>query len=148
METFIFEVIRMAAEPETIDLMANIFSQAIKKTLEKSTKKTIRYSTTFQSVPRVSLQPEIGCFVLFSGDYSGLVVMNFSAAAAMEGCQQMQAVMMIRRSSMGYPLRRGALAGLHVFWRISTVSRINLKNERFAPAGLGIKVWARAGAPA
>lgn len=84
METFIFEVIRMAAEPETIDLMANIFSQAIKKTLEKSTKKTIRYSTTFQSVPRVSLQPEIGCFVLFSGDYSGLVVMNFSAAAAMD----------------------------------------------------------------
>jgi hypothetical protein len=74
----------MEAEPETIDVIANIFSQAIKKTLEKSTKKTIRYSTTFQSIPRVSLQPEVGCFVLFSGDYSGLVVMNFSDAAAMD----------------------------------------------------------------
>lgn len=74
----------MADEPETIDIIANIFSQAIKKTLEKSTKKMIRYSLTFQAIPKVSLKPEIGCFVLFSGDYNGLVVMNFSAEAAMD----------------------------------------------------------------
>lgn len=74
----------MSDEPETIDIVANIFSQAIKKTLEKSTKKTIKFSSTFQAIPRVSLKPEIGCFVLFSGDYSGLVVMNFTAEAAME----------------------------------------------------------------
>jgi hypothetical protein len=29
------------------------------------------------------MKPEIGCFVPFTGDYNGLVVMNFSAAAAM-----------------------------------------------------------------
>lgn len=74
----------MSDEPETIDIVANIFSQAIKKTLEKSTKKTIKYSPTFQAIPRVSLKPEIGCFVMFSGDYNGLVVMNFSADAAMD----------------------------------------------------------------
>ena len=74
----------MSDEPETIDIVANIFSQAIKKTLEKSTKKTIKYSSTFQAIPRVSLKPAIGCFVMFSGDYSGLVVMNFTAEAAMD----------------------------------------------------------------
>ncbi len=73
----------MSDEIETIDVIANIFSQAIKKTLEKSTKKNIRYSMTFQAIPKVSLKPEVGCFVMFSGDYSGLVVMNFTADAAM-----------------------------------------------------------------
>lgn len=74
----------MSTEPQTIDIITSIFSQAIKKTLEKGTKKTIKYSTTFQAIPRVSLQPEVGCFVMFSGDYNGLVVFNFSAEAAME----------------------------------------------------------------
>jgi len=74
----------MSDEAETIDVVANIFSQAIKKTLEKSTKKTIKYSPTFQSIPRVSLKPEIGCFVMFTGDYCGLVVMNFTADAALD----------------------------------------------------------------
>jgi CheY-specific phosphatase CheX len=74
----------MAAELDTIDIVANIFSQATKKTLDKSTKKIIKYSKTIQAIPKVSLKPEIGCFVLFNGDYNGLVVMNFSAGAAME----------------------------------------------------------------
>jgi len=74
----------MTEELETIDLVANIFSQATKKTLDKGTKKTIKYSKTIQAIPKVSLKPEIGCFVLFNGDYNGLVVMNFSAAAAMD----------------------------------------------------------------
>jgi len=74
----------MTEELETIDLVANIFSQATKKTLDKGTKKTIKYSKTILAIPKVSLKPEIGCFVLFNGDYNGLVVMNFSAAAAMD----------------------------------------------------------------
>lgn len=74
----------MSVEPQTIDVVASIFSQAIKKTLEKGTKKIIKYSTTFQSIQKVSLQPEVGCFVMFSGDYNGLVVMNFSSGAALE----------------------------------------------------------------
>lgn len=74
----------MSTEQQTIDVIANLFSQAIKKTLEKSTKKPIKYSTTFQIIPKVSLQPEVGCFVLFSGDYNGLVVMNFTSEAAID----------------------------------------------------------------
>lgn len=74
----------MVVEQETIDIVANIFAQAIKKTLEKSTKKTIKFSTTFQAIPQVSLKPEVGSFVMFFGDYNGLVIMNFSAEAAMD----------------------------------------------------------------
>jgi len=74
----------MAKEQQTIDIVAGLFCQATKKTLDKSTGKAIKYSSTIQSVPKVSLRPDIGCFVQFTGDYNGLVVMNFSAAAAME----------------------------------------------------------------
>ncbi|MGV1099234.1 DUF3334 family protein [Thiovibrio sp. JS02] len=74
----------MTAKPATIDLVAELFCQATKKTLEKSTKKEIKYSKTIQIIPDVGLKPDIGCFVQFSGDYSGLAIINFSAAAAMD----------------------------------------------------------------
>ena len=71
-------------QPATIDIVANLFCQATKKTLDKSTGKSVKYSNTLQAIPKVSLRPELGCFVQFTGDYNGLLVMNFSADAAME----------------------------------------------------------------
>ncbi len=68
----------------TIDTISKVFCQAAKKTLEKATKQTIKFSNTIQAIPKISIKPEIGCFVLFNGDYSGLVVLNFTAGAAME----------------------------------------------------------------
>ncbi|MFC1523224.1 DUF3334 family protein [Thermodesulfobacteriota bacterium] len=68
----------------TIDIISEILCQATKKTLDKSTKKTIKYAKTLQIIPEVSLKPDIGCFVPFSGDYNGLVVMNFSGDAALD----------------------------------------------------------------
>ena len=73
----------MSEKQATIDIIAEIFCQAVKKTLDKSTRKAIKYSKTIQVIPKVSLRPEIGCFVQFTGDYNGLVVVNFSAGAAM-----------------------------------------------------------------
>ena len=73
----------MSEKQATIDIIAEIFCQAVKKTLDKSTKKSIKYSNTIQVIPKVSLRPEIGCFVQFTGDYNGLVVVNFSSGAAM-----------------------------------------------------------------
>ena len=67
----------------TIDNIAKIFSQAAKATLEKATRQPIRFSKTFQEIPKVSMKPEIGCFVQFSGDYNGLMIFNFSENAAM-----------------------------------------------------------------
>ncbi|MBU0680193.1 MAG: DUF3334 family protein [Proteobacteria bacterium] len=73
----------MAETTVTIDTIANILALAAQKTLEKNTKKKIKYSSTFIAVPKVCLKPDLGSFVQFSGDYNGLVVMHFSAAAAM-----------------------------------------------------------------
>jgi CheY-specific phosphatase CheX len=74
----------MEAPFSTIDVMANIFCRAVKDVLEKSTQKTIIYSNTIQRIPKVSLRPALGCFVIFNGDYNGLAVMNFTAEAAMD----------------------------------------------------------------
>ena len=69
---------------QTIDLVARLFCQATKKTVDKSTGKNLKFAATLQDIPKVSLKPDIGCFVQFSGDYNGLVIMNFTADAAME----------------------------------------------------------------
>jgi chemotaxis protein CheY-P-specific phosphatase CheC len=37
-----------------------------------------------QKITRTCLRPDIGCFVLFDGGFSGLVIINFSSASAME----------------------------------------------------------------
>ena len=74
----------METNNPAIDVVAASFCGAVKQVLESSTKRAIRYSTTIQSIPRVSLRPDVGCFVQFSGDYNGLVVMNFSAVAALD----------------------------------------------------------------
>ena len=66
-----------------IDALTTIALQAVKEVLETNTKIPVKASSTVQRVPKISMRPEIGCFVPFTGDYSGLVVMNFSAGAAM-----------------------------------------------------------------
>ena len=66
-----------------IDALTAIASQAVKKVFEANTKLPIKVSSTVQKVPKVSMRPGISCFVPFTGDYNGLVVMNFSAGAAM-----------------------------------------------------------------
>jgi CheY-specific phosphatase CheX len=37
-----------------------------------------------QRITKIGLKPDIGCFVLFDGGFSGLVVLNFSGGAALE----------------------------------------------------------------
>ncbi len=66
-----------------VDALTAIAIQAVKDVLEANTKTPIKASSTIQKVPKVSMKPEIGCFVPFTGDYNGLVVMNFSAGAAL-----------------------------------------------------------------
>lgn len=52
--------------------------------LNEATQARVHYSAMVQSIQKTSLRPDIGCFVLFDGGFAGLVVINFSAAAAME----------------------------------------------------------------
>lgn len=72
----------MEAEHRTIDVVSSILCEAVKKVLSISTQKNIDYSSTIQKIQKVMMQPDIGCFVQFSGDYNGLLVVNFSGGAA------------------------------------------------------------------
>lgn len=44
----------------------------------------IHYSAMVQKINKTCLKPDIGCFVLFDGGFSGLIVINFTAPAALE----------------------------------------------------------------
>ena len=57
---------------------------SVTKVLSIATQSPIRYSGMVQRISKTCLKPDIGCFVLFDGGFSGLVVINFSAQAAME----------------------------------------------------------------
>ena len=52
--------------------------------LNAATNHRINYSAMVQKINKTCLKPDIGCFVLFDGGFSGLVVINFTAPAAME----------------------------------------------------------------
>lgn len=73
----------MIRSVNTLNAIASLFCLSTKEILETSTGGEISYAKTIQKIPMVHLKPEIGCFVLFSGDYSGIMIMNFSAKAAM-----------------------------------------------------------------
>lgn len=57
---------------------------SVKKVLSVATQTQLTYSPMVQKITRTCLRPDIGCFVLFDGSFSGLVIINFSAPAAME----------------------------------------------------------------
>ena len=68
---------------KTLNAISKIFCEVTKELLESITQKNVTYAKTIQKIPLVHLRPDIGCFVLFSGDYAGLMIMNFTAEAAM-----------------------------------------------------------------
>ena len=70
--------------PLSIDEISRIFLKTAQKTLETGTGQEVTYSATIQKIPKVSMKPDLTCFVQFDGDYIGLVILNFSADAAFE----------------------------------------------------------------
>ncbi len=71
------------AKVGTEDILRNLCN-SVTKVLSIATQGQIRYSGMVQRINRTCLKPDIGCFVLFDGGFSGLVVINFTGAAAME----------------------------------------------------------------
>jgi CheY-specific phosphatase CheX len=57
---------------------------SVSKVLTLAAHGQVRYAGMMQRIQKTALKPDIGCFVLFDGGFSGLVVINFSAAAALE----------------------------------------------------------------
>ncbi|WP_022941724.1 DUF3334 family protein [Psychromonas hadalis] len=68
----------------TTDDILVVLCNSIKSVLIKATDHPINYSAMVQKINKTCLKPDIGCFVLFDGGFSGLVIINFSAESAME----------------------------------------------------------------
>ncbi|QEP44652.1 DUF3334 family protein [Ectothiorhodospiraceae bacterium BW-2] len=68
----------------TTEDVLTMFCSSVVKVLTSATQLRLGYSPMIQKINRTCLRPDIGCFVLFDGGFSGLVVVNFSAAAALE----------------------------------------------------------------
>ncbi len=67
----------------TEDILVNLCN-SVTKVLTTATQSNVTFSGMVQRISKTCLKPDIGCFVLFDGGFSGLVVINFSAQAAME----------------------------------------------------------------
>lgn len=87
----------------TEDLLRSL-CDSVAKVLTVATQSEIRYSGMVQRITKTCLKPDIGCFVLFDGGFSGLVVINFSAAAAME---------LYEKYMVGMGMAKGELAVSH-----------------------------------
>lgn len=58
--------------------------QSVSGVLTSATSSQVSYSAMVQKINKTSLKPDFGCFVLFDGGFTGLVVINFTAKAALE----------------------------------------------------------------
>jgi CheY-specific phosphatase CheX len=67
----------------TEDVLTSLCN-SVTRVLNVATQTKIHYSAMVQRITKIGLKPDIGCFVLFDGGFSGLVVLNFSGSAALE----------------------------------------------------------------
>ena len=67
----------------TEDLLISLCN-SVTRVLNVATNCQINYSGMVQRITKTCLKPDIGCFVLFDGGFSGLVVLNFASETAME----------------------------------------------------------------
>lgn len=73
-------------QPQTLgtnDVLTSLCN-SVSRVLNVATNCKVQYAAMVQRIQKTYLKPDIGCFVLFDGGFSGLVIINFSAAAAME----------------------------------------------------------------
>lgn len=67
----------------TEDILSTL-CHSVTEVLSSASGNQISYSAMVQKITRTCMRPDIGCFVLFDGGFTGLVVMNFTQQAAME----------------------------------------------------------------
>ena len=68
----------------TTDDILLVLCDSVKSVLSTATNHPIDYSAMVQKINKTCLKPDLGCFVLFDGGFSGLVIINFTAQAAIE----------------------------------------------------------------
>ncbi|MFY8272610.1 DUF3334 family protein [Pseudoalteromonas sp. SSDWG2] len=67
----------------TEDILSTL-CRSVTEVLSSASGNSISYSAMVQKITRTCMRPDIGCFVLFDGGFTGLVVTNFTQQAAME----------------------------------------------------------------
>ncbi len=85
------------SEPRIVswrDIMLNLCG-CVSKVLSETTSHKIVHTPMIQRINHTSLRPDIGTFVLFTGSFSGMVVINFPKEAAMEIYSSYMKAMMI-----------------------------------------------------
>jgi CheY-specific phosphatase CheX len=106
----------MSSENEAIvygteDLLSSLCN-SVTRVLNVATQSKVNYSGMVQRITKVGLKPDIGCFVLFDGGFTGLVVLNFAADTAMEIYERYML-------HMGMP--KSELAGSHTSDEVSNI---------------------------
>ncbi|MBM7071342.1 DUF3334 family protein [Shewanella sp. 202IG2-18] len=80
--------------------------------LSSATNSHITHSDMIQSITKTRLKPDLGCFSIFDGGFSGLVIINFSAEAAMD---------IYRRYMLSMGIDESELAVLHTSDEVGNV---------------------------
>lgn len=57
---------------------------SVRDVLSSATGDKITYTPMLQKISKISMTPDIGTFVMFTGEFSGMVVINFPKETAME----------------------------------------------------------------
>ncbi len=103
----------MATKKSTsTDEILLMLCNSVTSVLNSATGTNIEYSAMVQKINKTCLKPDIGCFVLFDGGFSGLIVINFTASAALE-------IYQAYLSNMGIP--RNELANQHTADEVGNV---------------------------
>ncbi len=71
-------------EESSILLVADLFSKAARDIILRFCSVEVTVAKTAQFIPTVQISGDLGSFVSFDGDYSGLMVLNFSGTTALE----------------------------------------------------------------
>lgn len=71
------------SKTSTLDFV-RLFAKSTKDLIQNSTGKPIQVAKTVMRVSGIQINNEIGAFVAFRGDYSGIMIMNFESEAALE----------------------------------------------------------------
>ncbi|MDA9556454.1 DUF3334 family protein [Vibrio sp.] len=68
----------------THDDILRILCTSVSNTLSTATGSVVSHSTKVQKITKTCLKPDFGCFVVFDGGFSGLVIFNFNSESALD----------------------------------------------------------------
>lgn len=93
------------------DDVIKILCNSVQSVFSSTIKKEISISPMVKEIKDTCLRPDIGCFVLFQGDFSGLIIINFTKDTAME---------IYRNYMIGMGMPEEDLAGNHTSDEVSS----------------------------